>query len=191
MQLPRGAKVSSTDIKCEDGNIVLTAQLEEWKPEDGEICLVQIRTGMSAIFIYNGEGKRRTSAYVALFNSFEYGCWLSLEKGDYVCSDGNVDILRPATDYEKQLLFKRLSESNLRWNADARTLESTRWRAGKGEMYYYLIFGETKYEVVGMMDMYIHNDLNRYLSGNYFKTEEAARIAGEQILELLKNSKAE
>lgn len=191
MQLPRGAKVSSTDVYYEAGRIVLEAQLEEWKPEDGEICLVQIRTDMSAIFIYNGEGKRRTSAYVALFNSFEYGCWLSLEKGDHVCSDGNVDILRPATDYEKQLLFKCLAENNLRWNADARTLESIRWRAEKGDTYYYLIFSGDDYKVASAVDKDISDDWGRHMSGNYFKTEEAARITGNQILELLKNSKAE
>lgn len=40
MQLPRGAKVSSTDIKCEDGKIVLTAQIikeEKYEPQDGDI----------------------------------------------------------------------------------------------------------------------------------------------------------
>ena len=129
MQLPRGAKVTGTDVYYEAGRIVLEAQLEEWRPEDGEICLVQIRTGMSAIFIYNGEGKRRTSAYVALFNSFEYGCWLSLEKGDYVCSDGNVDILRPATDFEKQLLFDALAKEGKMWDAQKKAVvDLPRWK---------------------------------------------------------------
>ena len=188
MQLPRGAKVKCTDVSYEDGKIVLDAQLEEWTPEDGEICLVQIRTNMSAIFIYNSKGREKTSAYVALLNSFDYGCWLSFE--DSVCADGNVDILRPATDYEKQLLFKRLAESNLRWNAAARTLESTSWRGEKGETYYYLIVSEADYKVASAVDKDISDDWGRHMSGNYFKTEEAARTAGEQILELLKNSKA-
>ena len=41
MQLPRGAKVSSTDVSYEDGKIVLTAQLEEWEPEEGGICYLK------------------------------------------------------------------------------------------------------------------------------------------------------
>ena len=58
-----------------------------------------------------------------------------------------------------------------------------------GGKYYYLIFGNGDYGISETADIKTRSDNSRYLSGNYFKTEEAARIAGNQILELLKNSK--
>lgn len=183
MQLPRGAKVSSTDIKCEDGKIVLTAQLEEWKPEDGEICYVRDRTGREAIFIMRRESR----------STYYYACldWQGkvlldgrgLDDFEFVC-------LHPATDDEKQRLFDALAKQNKRWNAEKKVVEDMRWRAKKGETYYFLTFAafnvfNTTRERNSELD-----DAN-YDKCNYFKTEEAARITGNQILELLKNSKAE
>lgn len=184
------SRMRCIETKNEFGSMIAAPDKDGiWIPQDdGEVCFVSNHHDMSAIFIYNSNGGRCTSYYVALLRA---GGSVWLNQADYVCKGICIDILRPATDYEKQLLFKRLSEENLRWNADARILESTRWRAGKGETYYYLIFSETDYKVVSAVDKDTSDDWGRYLSGNYLKTEEAARIAGNHILELLKKLKAE
>lgn len=189
MQLPRGAKVSSTDIKYEDGKIVLTAQLEEWKPEDGDICYVRSNSGYEAIFIKRDEGCNITSFYVSL-DFYDNNRILNVNPG-FVTHNLEIDVLRPATDKEKKEFFDALAEQNKRWNAEKKVVEDMRWRAITGCKYYYLDLDITKYKVESTIDVDTCDDSGRYLSGNYFKTEEAARIAGNQILELLKKSKAE
>lgn len=181
MQLPRGAKVSSTDIKCEDGKIVLTAQLEEWKPQDGDICY--LKTNNTHVFVFKSFRYNKTgaSSYVSL-------------SGNYLVFNAfiiNLGDIRPATKEEKQRLFDAMAEQNKRWNAEKKVVEDVRWSAKEGEVYYYLTLSDSGYWISLAQDMISRPDFNRYLSGNYFKTEEAARTAGNQILELLKKSKAE
>lgn len=190
MQLPRGAKVSSTDIKCEDGKIVLTAQLEEWKPKDGEICYVRDISGYRAIFIKRDDGYNTTSFYVSL-DFYDNNKILNVNP-DFVTHDLEIDVLRPATDKEKKEFFDALAEQNKRWNAEKKVVEDVRWRAKVGEAYYN-IEGLKYLEVFVRSKTEEHSPVcdMHYEAGNYFKTEEAARTAGEQMLELLKNSKAE
>ena len=185
MQLPRGAKVSSTDIKYEDGKIVLTAQLEEWKPEDGEICYVRGISGYESIFIKRDDYYNTASYYV----SFDDNTILYVNSG-YVVDNKEIDVLRPATDEEKKKLFDALAKEGKRWNAEKKVVEDVRWRAKKGEPYYFLTFAAFNVFNATRERNSELDDAN-YNKCNYFKTEEAARIAGNQILELLKKSKAE
>ena len=182
MQLPRGAKVSSTDIKCEDGKIVLTAQLEEWKPQDGEICFADTFYGSHKFIIIFGHDDYSLNYNVSRANE-----WVLEENHQWSYSR-----IRPATEKEKQRFFDALAEHNKRWNAEKKVVEDMRWRA-KAEGYYYRIdglIGETP-------DVSVHQDFrsprsNRdYETGNYFKTKEAAVIAGNQMADVIKNSKAE
>ena len=189
MQLPRGAKVSSTDIKCEDGKIVLTAQLEEWKPEDGDICYMRSNGGYESVFIKRDDDFNITSFYVSL-DFYDNNRILNVNPG-FVTHNLEIDVLRPATEKEKQRFFDALAEQNKRWNMEKKVVEDTRWSAKEGEVYYYLTLSDSGYSISLTQDMISRPDFNRYVSGNYFKTEEAARTAGNQILELLKKSKAE
>ena len=187
MQLPRGAKVSSTDIKYEDGKIVLTAQLEEWKPEDGEVCYVRDISGYESIFIKRDGGCNITSYYVSFDNHEIY-----FFNPGVVVHDIKIDVLRPATDKEKKELFDALAKQNMRWNPEKKIVENVRWRADAGECYYY-IYGlhDKTPEVSFRQETCSAQDDMNYNMGNYFRTKETAVIAGNQILELLKNLKAE
>lgn len=181
MQLPRGAKVSSTDIKCEDGKIVLTAQLEEWKPQDGDICY--LKTNNTHVFVFKSFRYYKTGAfsYVSLSgNHLVFNAFII-----------NLGDIRPATKEEKQRLFDAMAEQNKRWNAVKKVVEDMRWRAMSGGKYYYLIFGNGNYGISKTADIKTRSDNSRYLSGNYFKTREAAEKVAEQIRKIFKNSKAE
>lgn len=181
MQLPRGAKVSSTDIKYEDGKIVLIAQLEEWKPQDGDICY--LKTNNTHVFVFKSFRYNKTgaSSYVSL-------------SGNYLVFNAfiiNLGDIRPATDEEKKRLFDALVKQNKRWNPEKKVVEDVRWRAMSGGKYYYLIFGNSNYGISKTADIKTRSDNSRYLSGNYFKTREAAEKVAEQIREIFKTSKAE
>ena len=90
---------------------------------------------------------------------------------------------RLATEEEKQLLFDKMKEQGLRWNAEEKRVENIRWRAKKGKEYYYVgNQGSVMIDIEG--DYCI--DEKRYKSGNYFRTKEQAEEAAKRMEEVLR-----
>lgn len=90
---------------------------------------------------------------------------------------------RLATDEEKQLLFDKMKEQGLRWNAEEKKVEKIRWRAEDGEEYCYV--GNQGIIMVDKEDGHCA-DKNRHEFGNYFRTKEQARKAAELVKATLK-----
>ena len=90
---------------------------------------------------------------------------------------------RIATDEEKQLLFDKMKEQGLQWNAEKKQVEMIRWRAKKGE-YYYHINADGFASTIKHTD-YI-TDYYRYNFGNYFRTKEQAKEAARRMKEVLR-----
>ena len=89
---------------------------------------------------------------------------------------------RLATEEEKQLLFDKMKEQGLRWNAEEKLVENIRWRAKKGKEYYYVgNQGSVMIDIEG--DYCI--DEKRHKSGNYFRTKEQAEEAAKRMEEVL------
>lgn len=90
---------------------------------------------------------------------------------------------RLAADEEKQLLFDKMKEQGLRWNAEEKRVEKIRWRAKKGKEYYYVgNQGSVMIDIEG--DYCI--DEKRHKSGNYFRTKEQAEEAAKRMEEVLR-----
>lgn len=173
--LPKGC---TARIKKQNGYLVVTFEPEKWKPEDGDICV----SSSGTIFIFNGNGKHKTSLYCALFKAGNI-TYSGALNGD------NTTGYRYATEEEKQLLFYALAKKGKRWNADKKCIEDLpRWRAKKGEEYYSV---SSDFDVNFEYENFEDADYNAYTHGNYFKTQEAAEKVAEQIREIFKNSKAE
>lgn len=95
---------------------------------------------------------------------------------------------RIATDEEKQLLFDKMKEQGLLWNAEEKRVEKFRWRAEEGKIYYYVSNemnvsstrcpkeGEYLYDYEG----------SSFLSYNYFRTIEQAEEAARRMKETLR-----
>lgn len=49
----------------------------------------------------------------------------------------NTRSFRHATEEEKQILFDKMKEQGLRWNAEEKKVEKIRWRAKLKERYYF------------------------------------------------------
>ena len=90
---------------------------------------------------------------------------------------------RLATDEEKQLLFDKMKEQGLRWNAEEKQVEKIRWRAERDKRYF--IVGCS-----GNMGICTENDCRSdnhlYEFGNYFRTKEQAKKAAEAVREMLR-----
>lgn len=122
---------------------------------------------------------------VLIFNYYTDSTYFS---SHYNCSGvGNnmwrIGCFRHATEEEKQLLFDKMKEQGLQWNAEEKRVEVIRWRAKKGE-YYYHINADGFASTIKHTD-YI-TDYYRYNFGNYFRTKEQTKEAARRVKETLR-----
>lgn len=140
----------------------------------------------------DGDIIAKMNAVVILRGNFNNGVFR-----DYACInfDGNVLISNGiewstmpagwhiATEEERQLLFDKMEEQGLRWNAEDKQVEKIRWRAKEGEDYYCIT---ERGHVVGDEEGGLPEDIERYEFGNYFRTREQAEKAAEVVKEALR-----
>lgn len=91
---------------------------------------------------------------------------------------------RHATEEEKQLLFDKMKEQGLKWNAEEKRVEKVRWRASFDERYYYINHLLDCHSDIE--DSHIFNK-ERWKMGNYFKNKEQAEEAAKRVKETLRN----
>ena len=191
--LPKGAKVNHTITNSVDGILEVTVNMEQkYVPKDGDIVYAQWgggSIGFKWIFIYKKTETDPYSGghfYVSLGIEREGKHISELLFNDYCNAQ---ELLRPATDAEKQRLFDALAKQGKRWNAEKKRVEDLpRWRAKFGFAYYYVSSICTIEETT---ELGVDVDLNFHKKGNYFRTREAAEKVAEQIRDIFKNSKAE
>lgn len=167
IRIPEGCKATI------DGNeVVIEKEREKFKRGDvitslkGEILLVNVHDYDSSLlksFVHIEENKEFYQSPYLLWN--ESHPW------------------RLATDEEKQLLFDKMKEKGLRWNAEEKKVEKIRWRAKNGEKYYVVNnFGHVVADKESGFDI----DRLRWAFGNYFRTYEQAKKAAEAVRETLR-----
>lgn len=170
LTVPHGCKATV------NGNeIVIEKETQEFK--DGDILTSIYDDKVTLIFkCYQDDGSGRGVSY---FNTETN----SLKGIDNKC--WNMDSFRQATDEEKQHLFDKMKERGLRWNAEERQVEKTRWRAKEGDVYWTLSLS-SYLEILGAREDDFVCDQDSWEFGNYFKTKEQAERAAEAIKETLR-----
>ena len=187
IQVPEGC---TAKIEQQDGFLVVVFEPnkeEKWVPKNGDFIAYSFNRPNLNIGIFRKQCAPSPDGY-------------NLHK-DYITIGGDTgellwgyetfthDYMRPATDSEKQRLFDALAKKGKRWNAEEKRIEDLpRWRARKGEIYYYVDYDFT-------IDYFIEDedsaDNTNYVIGNYYKTREAAERAAEKIRKIFKESEAE
>ena len=168
----------TANIEKKDNFVIVTFEPEKYEPKDGDVCVSR----KDSIFIFDGNGSRKTSLHFALFK----------DRGTTYSGALNGDDdtgYRYATEEEKQRLFDALAKEGKRWNAEEKRIEDLpRWRALYGDNYYSI---GSMLTVDPQTEIGFSTDDKHYYAGNYFKTREAAERAAEKIRKILKESKAE
>ena len=164
--IPEGCKAT-----IKGGSVVFEKEEKEFKRGDvivskkNEILLVDVHCFENRIL--------RSFVHIqqdgTLFNS-SYSLWNELHTW------------RLATDEEKQILFDKMKEQGLRWNADKKRVEKIRWRAENNKVYYYV--GN---QGILTVDKEYGDcvDKNRHEYGNYFYTRAQAEEAAKRVKETL------
>lgn len=169
LNIPEGCKAVIKD------NVVVFEREEKFK--DGDI-LVPVRNGKREnAFIYKGTDKGGFHSY---YVGMDEGKWLYISKSSTRrwCNTN----LSYATEEEKKLLFDKMKEQGLKWNAEEKKVEKIRWRAPENHKYWYC---SNNLEVVKITDCGYNCDYKMYNCGNYFRTEEQAEEAAKRIKKVL------
>lgn len=169
LTVPHGCKATV------NGNEIIIEKEREFK--DGDILTSIYDDTVTIIFkCYHNDGSGRGMSY---FNTeanpvkgFENKCW-------------DMDSFRHATADERQYLFDKMKERGLRWNAEEKQVEKTRWRAKEGDVYWTLSLSSCL-EILGVREDDFGCDQDSWEFGNYFKTKEQAERAAEAIKETLR-----
>ncbi|QUB66058.1 hypothetical protein [Prevotella melaninogenica] len=162
--IPEGCKAI-----IKDGSVVFEKEEKEEVQEfkEGDV-LHSVHDGIMVIFEKYSTYYSFTSHYSTL---------------DSVGLDWAVKSFRLATEEEKQLLFDKMKEQGLRWNAEEKKVEKTRWRAEKGYIYHRLTcYLRSTHE----RDDYQTWNKKCHDSYNYFHTEEQTKEAAKRVRETLR-----
>lgn len=193
IKLPKGAKVYHTITQPVNGILEVTVNMEQkYVPKDGDIVYAQWEKdgrNYKWVFIYK---KSQENPYEFSEEYTSLGIEENGEPISVLCFDGYSDaqqLLRPATEAEKQRLFDALAKHGKRWNAEKKQIEDLpRWRADYNKTYLYI---SSQCSIIDEKECGAFIDESRYNVGNYFRTREAAEKVASQIRDIFKNSKAE
>lgn len=164
--IPEGCKAI-----VKDGSVVFEKEKKEFKRGDvivskmNEILLVDRHSFENRIlksFVYIQQGENLYEHFYFLWNE-EYP-W------------------RLATEEEKQILFDKMKEHGLRWNAEEKKVEKIRWRAEDGYGYFYV---DSQGRKTAKNEECKFVDKDRFAFGNYFRTIDQADEAARRIKETL------
>lgn len=166
------------EVRIKEGNGYVDA---DWTIEDGVMVV-------SPKVVY----EPKDEDVVSIFNK-SYGVWMTAICRDihnelcsvYCMIDAkdkfSVNLLkvstsfgiRAATEEEKKLLFDKLAEEGLAWDAERKEIVKLRWKPKEDERYYYpanygygFVLADTCFSVNFL------NDVKRIESGRYFKDKQ-------------------
>ena len=183
LQIPEGCKAVIND------NVVVIEkekkeEVQEFK--DGDV-LTSLFDNKVVFIFREDESKQKYNEngyYVChIYVSYSAGYAIEVPTKDSLSFCGHKDDVRLATNEEKQLLFDKMKEQGLRWNAEEKRVEKIRWRAKKYENYYYVHMYLT---AVSTIETYSPFDNKICNAINYFRTKEQAEEAARRVKETLR-----
>lgn len=146
--------------------------------KDGDVLVLVVNGKRCNAFIYKSTDKRGFHYY---YVGLDVCNQISISESPSNRWSNND--LSYSTEEEKQQLFDKMKEQGLKWNAEDKRVEKMRWRAKKGEGYYFIdnsVHTPSHQEDDDGVDNQLWN------AYNYFRTREQARKAAEVVKETLR-----
>ena len=171
LPIPEGCKAV-----INDGVVVF--EKEDTEFNDGDIVSVTDYWGDTDILILKYRDDRGFNYYYIALSSSENLVQKSSDEEYW----GNITPVL-ATEEEKQLLFAKMKEQGLKWNAEEKKVEKIKWEPTNGETYFFVN------QICKIASGYFSgDDFDRKLLKlfNIFRTQEQAEKAAEVVKEALK-----
>ena len=173
--IPDGCKAT-----IKDGSVVIEKEEQkEQEFKDGDVLAYKNSSSNTFPFIYKDTDEDG-------FYIFYVGvdCSENIQLLDDADDRWGNAPLRHATEKEKQLLFKKMKEQGLKWNAKEKRVEKLLWRADAGEEYYFI---NSSLKVMKIEECWSVLCSEHYSASNYFRTKEQAEEAAKRVKETLRN----
>ena len=173
--IPDGCKAT-----IKDGSVVIEKEEQkEQEFKDGDVLAYKNSSSNTFPFIYKDTDEDG-------FYIFYVGvdCSENIQLLDDADDRWGNAPLRLATEEEKQLLFDKMKEQGLKWNAEEKRVEKLRWRADVGVKYYFV---DSLLDVLYIKECWSSLCNKHYSARNYFRTEEQAEEAAKRVKETLRN----
>ena len=182
IKVDEGFTISDFQVSRTDTEIKITYEKTEkpFTPKEGDIIFVRTPSA-EIISIFKRydylSGIKIMMSYCHVF--FEENNSKYFRTNDW---HDNAHV-RLANDEEKKILFDWIEKNGLEWIPETKMLVNKRWRAAKGEKYFYII--STLNEIFSKPEQNVLMDYDCYKNGNYFQTREEAEEYRKKIIDLL------
>lgn len=182
INIPEGCKAV-----IEDGKVIFQTEFKDsdYVPKRGDIVVCTYQEPYSAY--------KETVTAICTGHRSEYGrydCFVIYEHGGIIKRNKGIPVVRKhdeyqskirlATDEEKEILFDKMKEQRLYWDAKNYNVFLERWRAENNGTYYFV---NAKFEVETAYDKYSSKDDYLYNIGNYFRDEYDAKSIAMMLVE--------
>jgi len=178
--VPKGTEVEQVEI---DGNkVVITFKDKDvFVPKDGDVCVGKDFFYREYIYMFQDKIDNFTCTYFCL----------TTEKFSLSTAFTLVNRPRKATPSEAAELFSAMEKAGYKWNSDEKKVENIRWRAKKGENYWYSSCdcneGESSYQPQISVEHGGIFDNSIFTQGDYHKTEADCQKLCDQLNATVKN----
>ena len=147
--------------------------------KDGDIVTIKDEYNCLWYSIFKGIEGEKVYSYASLCKSSN----ICFGGENPLCYIRDISSIGFSTTEERQTLFDKIEkEEHKKWNVETNKFEDIRWRAKKGQKYWYVYEDGTVTETT---DTYSSYDNELFSFGNYFQTKELTEAAANKIKELL------
>ena len=174
--IPEGCKAT-----IKDGSVVFEKEEKLQDFKDGDV--LTLMSDNKVVFIFKEDESKQKDNKNGYYVCHTSNYVIDVPTKDSLSFCGHKDDVRLATNEEKQLLFDKMEEQGLKWNAEEKRVEKIRWRAKKGENYY---FFDAKLLVRSIDEAYSAFDNEVWDAFNYFRTKEQAEEVAKRVKETLR-----
>lgn len=175
--IPEGCKAT-----IKDGSVVFEKEEQEEKEfKDGDV--LTSRLDNKFIFIFKEDELMQKENKNGYYVCHKPNHIINVATKDSLLFCGYKIDVRLATEEEKQLLFDKMKEQRLLWNAEEKRVEKIRWRAMKNYIYHRL---NCYLRPTQESDDYRTWNQKCHDSYNYFHTEEQTKEAAKRVKETLR-----
>ena len=136
IQLPKGKKVTKTNVDFEDGVMTVNVELEnrkeqKYEPKDGDFVYVKARCEHIAIF------KEKVGEDMYVYANWNMSFSVSkiiIDDSRPLCCIHDLREIRPVTEREKKILIDQLAEVNKKWNKWTKSIEDIEYIPQDGDI---------------------------------------------------------
>ena len=176
--IPEGCKAI-----VKDGSVVFEKEEKEEVQEFKDGDVLTSRLNNKFIFIFKENESKQKDNRNGYYVCHKPNHIINVATKDKLLFCGYKIDVRLATEEEKQLLFDKMKEQRLLWNAEKKRVEKIRWRAKKGYIYHRL---NCYLRATHERDDYQTWEQKCHDSYNYFHTEEQTKEAARRVKETLR-----